>query len=101
MVPPTFPRWINAEFQTRLGLKQRWEEIQNENPSPHPVRKMLTLASPAIFHSAWPGTRTAEAVREILRPTTCTLFWTSVFYVFSLRFPPCRGAGRNTWFVPH
>ncbi len=32
------PQWLNKEFEGRLRLGERWEEIHRETPSPHPVR---------------------------------------------------------------
>jgi len=34
-----FPKWIDAEFERHLGLKQRWEELRARTQSPHPIRK--------------------------------------------------------------
>ncbi len=42
---PTFPRWINVDLKRRFALEQRYEELLNERPSSHPVRK----AAYAVF----------------------------------------------------
>jgi asparagine synthase (glutamine-hydrolysing) len=36
---PTFPNWINADFERGIGLRQRCEELLLGEPSAHPIRK--------------------------------------------------------------
>jgi asparagine synthase (glutamine-hydrolysing) len=50
---PAFPKWINEEFERRVGLRQRWEELQKENPSPHPVRKSGYASFARDFPMDW------------------------------------------------
>lgn len=52
---PGFPKWINADFEARLQLRQRWEELLKEEPSPHPIRKdaYASLASDFPISMAW------------------------------------------------
>jgi asparagine synthase (glutamine-hydrolysing) len=35
---PSFPEWINSEFEARLQLRERWEEIAAAEPPQHPIR---------------------------------------------------------------
>jgi asparagine synthase (glutamine-hydrolysing) len=35
---PSFPSWLNKEFETRVRLRERWEEIREEPILPHPAR---------------------------------------------------------------
>jgi asparagine synthase (glutamine-hydrolysing) len=36
---PSLPRWLNKEFETRLRLRARWEDLTAEVSSPHPTRR--------------------------------------------------------------
>jgi asparagine synthase (glutamine-hydrolysing) len=36
---PSYPSWFNKEFEARIRLKERWEEIRTDPILPHPVRK--------------------------------------------------------------
>lgn len=37
-VHPVFPVWISKDLERRLGLRARWNEINNRRPASHPVR---------------------------------------------------------------
>lgn len=37
--PMAFPKWIDSGFDKSVGLRQRWEELQMDKPSSHPIRK--------------------------------------------------------------
>lgn len=52
---PKFPKWINTEFDTRLSLRRRWEELLKEEPSPHPIRKdaYASLTTDFPLSMAW------------------------------------------------
>jgi asparagine synthase (glutamine-hydrolysing) len=34
----SMPPWLNPEFESRLRLRERWEELKTEAFSPHPIR---------------------------------------------------------------
>jgi asparagine synthase (glutamine-hydrolysing) len=53
---PSFPAWLNADFASRLRLRERWEELQSGLPPVHPTRPrgyraMSTSLYPASFES--------------------------------------------------
>jgi asparagine synthase (glutamine-hydrolysing) len=37
---PSFPTWFNKEFETRIDLRERWEEIHIDPVWPHPTRPL-------------------------------------------------------------
>jgi asparagine synthase (glutamine-hydrolysing) len=50
---PTFPQWINQEFEKHLKLKQRWKELGKGKASPHPIRKDAYLSFASDFPMDW------------------------------------------------
>jgi len=80
-----FPKWINAEFERRLGLKQRWEELRAGAPSPHPIRKDAYASFACDFPMAWNtanGGCPGEPALDYLHP-----FWDIRFLRFLLSVP--------------
>lgn len=65
-----YPVWLNRDLEKRLGLRQRWEELQRESAAVHPIRpaayRMLTDGLwTAILESQDAGvTRFALEVRQ-------------------------------------
>jgi asparagine synthase (glutamine-hydrolysing) len=37
---PSFPEWIDSEFEVRLKLRERWEEVSTQEPSGHVIRPL-------------------------------------------------------------
>jgi asparagine synthase (glutamine-hydrolysing) len=50
---PAPPKWINAEFERRVGLQDRWEELQRREPSRHPIRKDAYACFACDFPMDW------------------------------------------------
>ena len=50
---PVFPEWINAEFEKRVNLRERWDELREVKSSPHPVRKEAYLSFARDFPMEW------------------------------------------------
>lgn len=46
---PPFPVWLNADFSKRLGLAERWRQVNTEGPIAHPIRPnaFRTIYSPS------------------------------------------------------
>jgi asparagine synthase (glutamine-hydrolysing) len=82
---PAFPRWINAEFERRLGLKQRWQELQVPAPSAHPIRKDAYSCFASDFPMDWDtgsGGCPGDPAFEYLHP-----FWDIRLLRFLLAIP--------------
>jgi asparagine synthase (glutamine-hydrolysing) len=82
---PAFPKWINAEFERRLGLKQRWEELLLGEPSPHPIRKDAYACFAGDFPMDWntgDGGSPGDSAIEQLHP-----FWDIRLLRFLLAVP--------------
>jgi asparagine synthase (glutamine-hydrolysing) len=47
---PSYPAWLNPAFASRLGLRDRWEELQNGPVSCHAIRP---IASASLEHPVW------------------------------------------------
>ena len=37
---PWFPDWLNPDFESRLQLRNRWEQLQASQSFPHPIRPL-------------------------------------------------------------
>jgi asparagine synthase (glutamine-hydrolysing) len=82
---PSIPKWINTEFETRLGLKQRWEEFGKEPPSQHPIRKDAYGSFAGDFPMDWDtgnGGCPGDAAADHLHP-----FWDIRLLGFLLAVP--------------
>jgi asparagine synthase (glutamine-hydrolysing) len=47
---PTFPAWISSKFDQRLGLRARWDRIQNTRRPEHPIRPYAYRSFNLIAH---------------------------------------------------
>ena len=67
---PSYPRWLNEEFEKRLGLPERWESMTHGAPLPDGVRPealaaILAPMWPILFEGYDPGsTRVPVDVRH-------------------------------------
>ena len=52
---PLVPKWINPDFERRLGLRQRAEELRARPPSPLPIRKYAYSCFAGDFPMDWNG----------------------------------------------
>jgi len=55
-----FPDWFNADFEKHFQLRARWQQLQVQLRSPHPIRP---VHQPVRF---WPGER--NPVRSVRQP---------------------------------
>jgi asparagine synthase (glutamine-hydrolysing) len=82
---PSFPKWINLAFEERLGLRQRWEQVQKERPSAHPIRKDAYASFACDFPMEWNtgnGGCPGDPAADDLHP-----FWDIRFLRFLLAVP--------------
>jgi asparagine synthase (glutamine-hydrolysing) len=49
---PQYPRWLNPDFEKRLGLRQRWEAL---NHVPSPENAVRPVALEAVLSPSWPA----------------------------------------------
>jgi asparagine synthase (glutamine-hydrolysing) len=50
---PAFPSWLNKEFESRMRLKERWEEIRADPILPHPTRPVAYSTFAGDFPMGW------------------------------------------------
>ena len=48
----SYPCWLNPEFESRAGLRARWQEVMSERPSSHPDRP---AAHECVSQPEWAG----------------------------------------------